>query len=410
LDSISHQVAPVHQYDPKNDGKIVHYTGTLQTPRPVTDPEIKLQPEAKQFAKSIPNGFSSSSSSSPALPLPSAPPGSDYSNSPTSRPSSGVEPQPPSPTFLSIRRIVEMYQWREDQEQEKQDRVGGSQVIVTTYRYRKVWSSLSYNSSRFHSQEGKENPSFPIESELFTTDSCTIGPFQISSNVIRKLPLHSFRPEMIVHENRTIRPRGDWFYLNLERKNSVPEIGDIRVRFEVVRENPTVSVIGQQDGDRIGSFQQNEDDSKHTTEPIFYPGIRQPEEMLTQEQSTEKSQTWILRLLGWFFNYLGFRFLFRPLETGASLIPFVSTLVQLGATAVSFPSSVSISGITIGLSWLDARAPKIVLLRYLLFFLWLTLCYWSLATIFRFAKNQVEAGVRVSNKILQMILNFFRRK
>jgi len=130
--------------------------------------------------------------------------------------------------------------------------------------------------------------------------------------------------------------------------------------------------------------------------------------MLTSAKSSEKTLVWILRAIGFITNYFGFRFIFKPLESGASLLPFLAGIIEFGAAAISLPSAVSISGITIAAGWLDART-SLKLFKYVIYAAWLVLCYLSLSTIFRFARNQVEAGVKLSGNLLRIAYNLLQR-
>lgn len=59
---------------------------------------------------------------------------------------------------LKLIREVEMYQWKEDSEEQCEDKYGGGQECTTTYDYRKIWSEDAIDSSRFYSEAGHTNP------------------------------------------------------------------------------------------------------------------------------------------------------------------------------------------------------------------------------------------------------------
>ena len=50
---------------------------------------------------------------------------------------------------LSLRRQVEMYQWKEHEKSTSKDKLGGGTETVTTYEYVRTWSSNAIDSSRF---------------------------------------------------------------------------------------------------------------------------------------------------------------------------------------------------------------------------------------------------------------------
>ncbi len=59
---------------------------------------------------------------------------------------------------LKLIRNVEMYQWKEDSEEDCHDNYGGGEECTTTYDYRKVWEDQPIDSSRFYQEEGHRNP------------------------------------------------------------------------------------------------------------------------------------------------------------------------------------------------------------------------------------------------------------
>ena len=58
-----------------------------------------------------------------------------------------------------------MYQWREDKKVETNKSVGGTEEAVTTYSYKKVWSTSSINSQEFRVREGHGNPAMRYSSD-----------------------------------------------------------------------------------------------------------------------------------------------------------------------------------------------------------------------------------------------------
>jgi len=65
---------------------------------------------------------------------------------------------------MKVKRVVEMYQWRET----KQD--DGDDNRDATYTYEQEWSTDHIDSSTYNSQ-WYSNPPFPVEKEDFYTDA-----------------------------------------------------------------------------------------------------------------------------------------------------------------------------------------------------------------------------------------------
>ncbi len=86
-----------------------------------------------------------------------------------------------SANAIQLRRVVEMYQWREDKREEKEgDRKR------TYYTYDQVWSDRPIDSSRFN-DTSKANPRFPFDSESWAADAVELGAFELSESQIRRI-------------------------------------------------------------------------------------------------------------------------------------------------------------------------------------------------------------------------------
>ena len=53
-----------------------------------------------------------------------------------------------------------MYQWQETESESKEDNLGGSETVTTTYNYDTLWSEAEISSDSFKVPEGHQNPSF----------------------------------------------------------------------------------------------------------------------------------------------------------------------------------------------------------------------------------------------------------
>ncbi len=158
-----------------------------------------------------------------------------HSASPLRDPDFGVESR-----GVTLEREVQMYQWREV------DTDDGP-------RYRKAWSPLAVDSSRFAQPQGHENPplSFPIDPARWNaTRSFTLGG-------------HPLDPAIEVHAGqwRTLRPdparvppnlaasfQPDGEGLSSSQDPRRPQIGDIRLRWRERRAAPIATPIALRDG------------------------------------------------------------------------------------------------------------------------------------------------------------------
>lgn len=265
------------------------------------------------------------------------------------------------PTFgvsaevLRLEREVEMYQWDEDEETDKEKKVGGGTRTTTTYSYEKTWSERAIDSSGFHQPGGHENPgALPWQSRQVTADTVTVGDYRLSPGLVAKideweaLPLASLEalPDDLADRARL---HDGGLYLG-EGDPGSPEIGDVRVRFRVVR--PTdVSVVAQQTGSTFQPFQAK----AGGTIELLETGTVSAEEMFEAAQRSNTLLTWGLRLAGLLLMTFGFRTILRPLSVLADVLPPVGSLVSVGTGLVSFALATFISLITVAVAWVFYR-------------------------------------------------------
>jgi len=121
--------------DPSQEGKLVHLTGQAVTTVPVRDPEFG----------------------------------------------------PGAPGALRVRRVAEMFQWREESRTSTSSNTGGSQTRRTTYTYRTEWSATSVDSQRFQHRVGHFNPPMPTESANFDATQVTVGARTLPPALVRDI-------------------------------------------------------------------------------------------------------------------------------------------------------------------------------------------------------------------------------
>jgi hypothetical protein len=169
---------------------------------------------------------------------------------------------------IKLLRVVEMYQWTEKKQTKRQN-----DRTTTTYTYDKKWTAKIEDSRSFH-QTGFENPDFmPVQSHDELADHVALGAFQLSTNLIAQIdkrePRHITPEEFAAlpaHLRESGELRGGEIYLpaarwiahvpqdslnekfrpsaEVENENN-PQIGDIRIRYTVVRPGPATVVARQ---------------------------------------------------------------------------------------------------------------------------------------------------------------------
>ena len=293
-------VAP-DQVAPANEGKLVHVTGPISTDGPVVDEDLGVQADA-----------------------------------------------------VKLVRNVSMYQWIEEEKSETRKKLGGGEETVTTYEYKKDWSSSPVDSSAFQVPEGHENPGeFPLPSATFVADPVRLGAFTLSEEQLsqldeaKDLPVDAAAAESLP-EGMTATVDKGAFYLGANP--ATPAIGDVRISFQVV--NPAqASVVGVQTGSTFAPYAAEAGDSILMVEE----GAHTSAEMFQTAQSANTVMTWILRGGGFLAMTLGLFLVFRPLAVLGDVVPFIGSLVGIGVGLFSLVVSFALSSITIAIAWFFVR-------------------------------------------------------
>ena len=302
--------------DTSNDGKLIHFSGEATTQDMVTDLDFAIEARA-----------------------------------------------------LKLRRVTEMYQWEEKKEERKEKVSGGSEKTITRYKYSKVWSELHIDSGSFNRKgsRGRSNPaSIPYESDEFVADKITVGAFQLSSSLIVKIDaFEALRLPTEVREqigDRTVHRTGNGLYIGAD--SAEPEIGDLKVRFEVVPSPTEVSVVSRQKGNRLEPYL-----SKTGTVELLQVGLASADLMFNSAEEELELETWILRLVGLVAMAAGLTMLFKILETVIDRIPFfgihMGTVVGVGTTLVAILIALPLALLTIAIAWFFARPILSIILLVL---------------------------------------------
>ena len=270
---------------------------------------------------------------------------------------------------LKLRRVTEMYQWEEKKEERKEKVSGGSEKTITRYEYSKVWSELHIDSGTFNRKgsRGRSNPaSISYPSDEFVADEITVGTFQLSSSLIIKIDaFEALRLPTEVREqigDRTVHRTGNGLYIGAD--SAEPEIGDLKVRFEVVPSPTEVSVVSRQKGNRLEPYL-----SKTGTVELLQVGLASADLMFNSAEEELELETWILRLVGLVAMAAGLTMLFKILETVIDRIPFfgihMGTVVGVGTTLVAILIALPLALLTIAIAWFFARPILSIILLVL---------------------------------------------
>lgn len=256
-----------------------------------------------------------------------------------------------SETGIKLVRDVEMFQWQEHSSTEKETKLGGSEETTTTYEYDKGWSSRAIDSNGFHSPAGHENPgTIPYEAMTMTAQRVTLGAFELSPAQVDSLsksePLgvDTLPPAL----SKTARLHDGAIYIGADPTQ--PAVGDVRVRFRIVRPGP-VSLVAQQAGSSFSPYQTE----AGGTILLLEEAISSADVMFEAAQTQNAIMTWILRAVGFFAMLFGLSMIFNPIAVFGDVVPIVGSLLGAGVGLFATLVAAFFSFITIGIAWVFYR-------------------------------------------------------
>jgi hypothetical protein len=262
---------------------------------------------------------------------------------------------------IHLERKVEMFQWREHESSKTEKKLGGSTETTSTYSYEKVWSASVNNSNNFKVPAGHENPNqMPYKSSKSSATDVSVGAFRLSTGLIgsmaRSEPLPVESLAGLPSELRwKARLSNGGIYLG--RSPSTPEVGDIRVSFEVVRPT-TVSIVARQAGNRLEPYRTSNGGSIE----LLSHGVVPADVMFVAAQKANRVTSWIFRLLGFLLMAFGLKRIFRPLSVLADFVPAIGRVMEASTGFVAYLLAGFLSLIIIAVSWLYHRPVLAVVL------------------------------------------------
>ncbi len=258
---------------------------------------------------------------------------------------------------IVLSRDGAIYQWIETKEEKKTKSVGGSERTEITYHFEKSWMDRTVDSSEFHKDSEdyrRLSPvnagTLPYTSKKWNAKKITLGAFTlpdslVSSMATEKLEVKDAPSGMAV---LLAKVADGGYYFGIDPK--VPLVGDVRVSFQVVRPQ-TVSVLGQQVGDLVGSYSTTQD----TTILRLDQGTKTADAMFQAAKAENAAMTWILRLVGLVMMFIGLALVFEPLGVLADILPFMGDLLRLGTGLFAGLLALSLSLLTISVAWVFYR-------------------------------------------------------
>ena len=304
---------------PENEDKLVHLTGTVNTTDTLIDPDFNI-----------------------------------YTNA------------------IALERNVLFYQWEETSEEKTEKELGGSEKTTTTYSYSKNWVSNKINSNNFKKPEGHiNNSAYSYSNSAYEAENVFIDSFKLSKEVIDKISNFEPFPLDSSSKNDSYKISSNTIYLGSGNLENNPQIGDVKISFEVVKSSQLVSVISKQSQNTLVPFVGKNGSSINE---LMY-GEVSADVMFKEAISNNKMITWLLRLLGLVFCISGFTLLFKPLVIIGDFVPFIGSIVSIGTGLVSTILGMILSFITVAIAWFFYRPIISIILIAVVMLLFIFLLY-----------------------------------
>jgi len=275
---------------------------------------------------------------------------------------------------IKLRRVVEMYQWTEKKESKRRNN-----KTVTTYEYTKKWVEGVEGSTDFHKRSGHENPGYiPLGSHDEVADKVTLGAFTLDTLQVAMTDKPDNRqPRAITAEEFAAMPeeirrdaeqRGGELYMPVDKwlphapkdrinssftdsvvagETNEPQVGDVRIKFTVVKPGPT-TVVAQQTATGFEAFNTKAGSPVNLLRAKTLP----PHEMFELARSDNTFWAWVLRGVGVGVIFAGFMFLMGPLTALSEWIPLLGNLVSGGVFLIALAGTIVLGSIVIATAWL----------------------------------------------------------
>lgn len=250
---------------------------------------------------------------------------------------------------IKLQRIVEIYQWQEQQSQMSDDTID--------YTYEQIWSEQLIDSSEFASSEEYHNPSIlPITSQMIQAKRVKLGNFILSSNMTEQMnryqrfPMTEYSFLQVRESLSSLFPYKEIHFENgkyyVGQNPAYPKIGDVRIKFQIVRPE-TISVIAKQTKSYLDPYQTQ---SGGEIELLEFGRVS-----ATQMFSNARMRLFVQQLshilLEFLLMFLGFYILFGAWWVSKNSLPILGKPAHLVGWLISVLIAIILTLIIIAMIW-----------------------------------------------------------
>jgi len=262
---------------------------------------------------------------------------------------------------LKYRRIVKIYQWVELVVATEEREPGQIRQPRKLVYYEKRWVSGLVRSGNFQQQVTHHNSGFlPFTDTHLYAHTVNFGEYFLESELSSQI--NNYTKFNFSQENKGgpdprllfVPYQGGYYRGN---NPSQPEIGDIKVSFEIVRPE-TVSIVGRQNGHVLSAYKTKSDGNIN----LLRIGNYSAEQMFDQSFAKLNLTTWLRRLGGLLMMTIGLNLIQVPLSAISKIIPFAGNSVAIANGWACFLVALALSFAIIANVWIAYRP----MLSYLL--------------------------------------------
>ena len=273
-------------------------------------------------------------------------------------------------TAIAIGRKVEYYQYEEKSSTKTVDKIGGGQEKITTYTYEKKWTSSPVSSEKFNDPSYRSSNFVLtiIEAKTERAKDVSFGGYRLPAYIISAIggsapadakltPDERAQWEKVIGGGRAasdavatqlVHVSGNVVYFG--KSPSDHDIGDIRVTLTKIMP-ADISIIARVNG---STFEQYIAKNGKTVSSVSM-GTVSAENMFAGARSSNKTWTWIRRIIGFLLVIGGLKSIFSILPALFKVLPFLGNIVGAGVGLVCTIVGGAWSFIIIALAWLWYR-------------------------------------------------------
>ena len=259
--------------------------------------------------------------------------------------------------FIQIERHVESFVWHEKKRDgaSSSSNANSGEKDPRDYDYILEWTDEPEDSSDFADPVGHENPPLTVSAETMQVAQASIGAYAVDPRSLQLPPGNELlldNEKIIVGPNRAVDGK---YLFEGQGTLSQPEVGDLRIWYEIVPDAIDVTIFGQQAGERIVPY-------LHSGENQLYRALALSPEAAVQKMSAEyRNLLWGLRFMGTFLMWGGLLLAASPLTNLLSWIPLVGSLGRVAVGVITFVLAVLLSVVVMIISYV-AHTPILLVL------------------------------------------------